>query len=117
MTENGTVPKGTSKPRKRSTDWSFTVFVISLCMMAFLYGFAANEFDLPPKGLMRQAVSALKALNLIDRTMPTGVNRIEDKPAPKDFIRQLDRPQARNCCSSLVGRTVTAVRIIRASRR
>ncbi|WP_395622576.1 arylsulfotransferase family protein [Sphingomonas daechungensis] len=90
MTENGTVPKGTSKPRKRSTDWSFTVFVISLCMMAFLYGFAANEFDLPPKGLMRQAVSALKALNLIDRTMPTGVNRIEDKPAPAKFVNQLD---------------------------
>ncbi len=77
--------------RKRSVDWSAIAFVASLCLIAFLYGFAANQFDLPPKGLMRQAVSALKAVSLIDDGLPTGVTRVDRNPAPNRLVHQLDR--------------------------
>lgn len=79
-----------AKKRKRSIDWSAVAFVASLCMIAFLYGFASNEFDLPPKGLMRQATSALKAINLIDDGLPTGVTRIDEAARPGPTVRQLD---------------------------
>lgn len=79
-----------SKRRTRFIDVSELAFVASLCMVAFLYGFAANEFNLPPKAMMREAMSALKAMNVIDRGTPTGVIRTEPGPPPTQFIRQLD---------------------------
>jgi hypothetical protein len=59
-------------------------------MMAFLYGFAANQFDLPPKGLVQRAITALKAINVIDDSLPAGVNRIDPKSPPGPSVRQLD---------------------------
>jgi len=44
------LPKVVQK-RKHSFDWSALAFVASLCVFAFLYGFASNEFNLPPKRL------------------------------------------------------------------
>lgn len=81
---------GAKRGKRRSIDWSVVAFVASLCMAAFLYGFASNELNLPPKGLMHDAVSALKALNLIDHGFPTGVNRIEQAAAPNPIVRRLD---------------------------
>lgn len=78
------------KKRKRPTDWSAIAFVASLCLMTFLYGFASNELDLPPKAQMRQAISALKAVSLIEDDLPTGVNRVETQSSPGPPVRQLD---------------------------
>ena len=78
------------KKRRRSIDWSAMAFVASLCLMAFLYGFASNELDLPPKAQMRQAMSAFKAINLIEDDLPTGVNRIDTNSKPGLAVRQLD---------------------------
>lgn len=78
------------KTRRRSIDWSKAAFVASLCMIAFLYGFASNELDLPPKAQMRQALSALKAVSLIEDDLPTGVVRIDPKAAPGQTVHQLD---------------------------
>jgi hypothetical protein len=77
------------KKRKRSVDLSAIAFVASLCLMAFLYGFASNEFDLSPKDQMRQAMSALKAISLIEDDLPTGVNRIDTESKPGLVVRQL----------------------------
>ena len=82
--------RGDSKKRKRAVDWSAVAFVASLCLMAFLYGFASNELNLPPKNQMSEAISALKAINLIDDKLPTGVNRIDPKAKPGLAVRQLD---------------------------
>ena len=81
---------GDPKKRKRSTDWSAIAFVASLCLMAFLYGFASNELDLPPKAQMRQAISALKAVSLIEDDLPTGVTRIDAQSNAGPAVRQLD---------------------------
>lgn len=81
---------GGQKARKRPTDWSAVAFVASLCLMAFLYGFASNELDLPPKDQMRQAMSALKAVGLIENDLPTGVNRVDTQSSPGPTVRQLD---------------------------
>jgi hypothetical protein len=78
------------KKRKRSIDWSAIAFVASLCLIAFLYGFAANELDLPPKEQMRQAMSAFKAINLIEDDLPTGLERIDPKRGPSTAVTQLD---------------------------
>ena len=78
------------KRRRRSIDWSAIAFVASLCLMAFLYGFASNELGLPPKTQMRQAISALKAINAIDDELPTGVNWIDPKSKPGPAIRGMD---------------------------
>lgn len=82
------------KRRKRSIDWSAVAFVASLCLMAFLYGFASNELDLPPKSQMRQAMAAFKAVSLLEEDLPTGVNKIDDSKLG-DTVRQLD-PAAGN---------------------
>lgn len=79
-----------AKRRKLFPHFPAMAFVASLCLMAFLYGFAANELDLPPKGLMRQAILALKAMNVISRSEPTGIVRTEPGSPPATFIRQLD---------------------------
>lgn len=81
---------GVPKKSRRSIDWSAVAFVASLCLMAFLYGFASNELNLPPKDQMQQAISALKAINLIDDDLPTGVNRIDPKSRPGPIVLQLD---------------------------
>lgn len=81
---------GDPNKRKRAIDWSAIAFVASLCLMAFLYGFASNELNLPPKDQMRQALAALKAINLIEEEMPTGVNWIDPKSSPGPVVRQLD---------------------------
>ena len=78
------------KRRKRSMDWSAVAFVASLCLVAFLYGFASNELGLPPKDQMRQAMSAFKAINLIEDDLPTGLERIDRKLRPPLAVRQLD---------------------------
>ena len=75
-------PPKAAKKRKRSFDWSALAFVASLCLLAFLYGFASNEFNLPPKGFMKRTVSALKAVNLIEDGLPTGLQRIDPNPPP-----------------------------------
>ncbi len=79
-----------SKKRKRAIDWSALAFVASLCLIAFLYGFASSELGLPPKAQMRQAISAFKAVNLIEEDLPTGVNAIDTKATPGPIVRQLD---------------------------
>ena len=81
-------PAGAAK--KRKIDWSAVAFVASLCLFAFLYGFAANELDLPPKSQMKQAMSALKAINVIDHDLPTGVNRLDPNAKPEPEVRRLD---------------------------
>ena len=81
---------GGTKASKRPTDWSAIAFVASLCLMAFLYGFASNELDLPPKTQMRQAISALKAVNLIEEDLPTGVNEIDPEASPGPIVKKLD---------------------------
>ena len=81
---------GSPKVRKRAIDWSAIAFVASLCLMAFLYGFASNELNLPPKAQMRQAISALKAVSLIEDDLPTGVNRIDTRARPGPAVRQLN---------------------------
>ena len=81
---------GDPKKRKRAVDWSAVAFVASLCLMAFLYGFASNELDLPPKTQMKQAVSALKAVALIEDDLPTGVNRIDPDAPSGQTVRPLD---------------------------
>ena len=83
-------PAGAAKKRKRLIDWSAVAFVASLCLFAFLYGFASNELDLPPKSQMKQAVAALKAINVIDDNLPTGVNRLDPNAKPEPEVRQLD---------------------------
>ncbi len=81
---------GDPKKRSRSVDWSAIAFTASLCLMAFFYGFAANELDLPPKAQMKQAISALKAVSLIEDGLPTGVNRIDAQSKPGLAVRRLD---------------------------
>jgi len=39
---------------------------------------------------MKQAVSSLKAVNLIEDGLPTGVQRVDDNPPPTPAVRQLD---------------------------
>lgn len=78
------------RKRKRSIDWSAVAFVAALCLIAFLYGFASNEFNLPPKSTMREALSAFKAVTRIDRDLPTGVVRIDQKAVPGLTVRKLD---------------------------
>ena len=83
-------PSGAAKKRRRLIDWSAVAFVASLCLFAFLYGFASNELNLPPKSQMKQAMAALKAINVIDEDLPTGVNRLDPKTKPEPDVRQLD---------------------------
>ena len=89
------VPPKAAKKRKRTFDWSALAFVASLCLLAFLYGFASNEFNLPPKGFMKRTVSALKAVNLIEDGLPTGLQRIDPNPPPTPAVRQLDAAAGR----------------------
>lgn len=87
---DGIAKTGVSKKRTLSMDWSAVAFVFSLSLLAFLYGFAANELNLPPKGFIKQAFSALKAVSLIDDELPTGVERIDRNAPPALEVRQLD---------------------------
>ena len=89
------VPPGGAKKRRRSFDWSVVAFVASLCLLAFLYGFASNELNLPPKAFMKRTVSALKAVNLIEDGLPTGMQRIDPDASPTPVVRQLDAAAGR----------------------
>jgi hypothetical protein len=65
-------------------------FIASLCLLAFLYGTASNEYNLPPNKQIRQAYYAFKAFRLIDNDLPTGVMRIDPNAKAQSAIRQLD---------------------------
>ena len=91
---------GDQKRRERAIDWSAVAFVASLCLMAFLYGFASNELDLPPKAQMRQAISALKAVSLIEDDLPTGVTRIDAQSKAGPAVRPPGRGSMQKCPSA-----------------
>ena len=80
------------RERKLSRDWSLVVFVISLGVLAFLYGAVSSELRLPPSQQVRQAIYAAKAIKLYltEGDLPSGAIRLDESADPDRSVRQLD---------------------------
>ena len=84
--------RSSPEDRKQSRDWALVVFVISITLLALLYGAVSSELRLPPSRQIRQAISAAKAIQkyLTEGDLPTGAIRLDKTTNFAAPVRQLD---------------------------
>jgi len=96
MTDSETEPaaersRAAAKRGRRRTDWSLRVFVLSVALIAFLYGAVSTELGWPPSNKIRHAIAALKAYNMFeDGTFAASTNAIDPHAKPGPFFSTLD---------------------------